>query len=435
MIEPACTMRKVLPNSVERRHICVLTHLFPARSETFIRNHVLGLARRGHSVDVVARRSGDDIKLEELAELDEEGVRRLYTDAIDTRIDLVRKTILALLRKPSLRKQMIHPAPWSRRGWIGAQNTVRLIRRLSPDLIHVHFGTIASRLAELPENGLEDIPIVVTWHGYDVNAVPRKFGIRIYERLFTSQAYYTVGSRYVRDALVNLGADPKRVFVIPMGVDPAIFVYRPRVMIHGDALRVLSVGRLDPVKDHGSLIKAIKLIKDQGIPVELKIVGEGSSRKELEKQIDAASLRDCVFLLGAKTSAEIVQEMHDAHVFALAGKMTDDGKVESQGVVFAEAQSTGLPVVACDVGGTSDSLLHGETGFLCPSEDIPAIAEAITEFWRRPELIDEFGRRGRQLVEERFSLDVMLDRFDHLYAHAMDRVINVNEERKILMNG
>ena len=102
----------------------------------------------------------------------------------------------------------------------------------------------------------------------------------------------------------------------------------------------------------------------------------------------------------------------------LSGKVTDAGKVESQGVVFAEAQATGLPVVACDVGGVSDSLIHGETGVLCPQGDVSAMAKAISGFWKNPELIDEFGRRGRQLVEGRFSLDAMLSGFDHVYACA-----------------
>lgn len=402
---------------MDPRHICVLTHLFPARSETFVRNHVLGLARRGHSVNVISRYCSSDIKPEELAEIDDKGVRRLYTGVTGAGLASLKKTIKALFHKPSLRKQLIHPEPWSRHSWIAAQDALRLIRRLAPDLVHVHFGTIASRLLELADTVIEQTPLVLTWHGYDVNAIPRKHGVQIYEKVFRSRTYCTVGSRFIRDTLVNLGADPDRVFIVPMGIDPEIFSYRPRKYAPGDILRVLSIGRLDPVKDHGSLIRAIKLIKDQGIRVELKIVGEGSLRNELEKQIDAESLRGCVYLVGAKTTSEIVQEMHDAHVFALAGKMTDDGKVESQGVVFAEAQATGLPVVACNVGGVSDSVLDGKTGFLCPSGDASAIANAIVAFWRNPELINEFGRRGRHFVEDGFTLDIMLDKFEQIYAH------------------
>ncbi|MDX9740686.1 MAG: glycosyltransferase [Gammaproteobacteria bacterium] len=404
--------------SGERRRISVLTHIFPSRSETFVRNHVLGLAQRNYSVTVISRQCGSDMRPEEIAGLDRAGVHRLYTGGRSSRLGFLKKSAVALFRKPSVHEKMLNPAPWSRRQWVGVQDTIRLVNSLAPDLVHVHFGTIAARLVALINDAGRQVPMVVTWHGYDANAVPKKRGSGVYKQLFDSNAQHTVGSEFVGSVLLALGAKPENLSVVPMGVDPAFFTYRSRKMIQGAALRVLSVGRLDDMKDHGTLIEAIGLLKSQGIPVELRIIGEGSLRSRLTKQIASASLEAQVHLLGARTSAEIVQEMHDAHVFALAGRITEGGKVESQGVVFAEAQATGLPVVACDVGGVSGSLVHGETGLLCPAGDVPAIAAAIAGFWKNPGLIDEFGRRGRQLVETRFSLDAMFAGFERVYDRA-----------------
>ena len=217
----------------------------------------------------------------------------------------------------------------------------------------------------------------------------------------------------MRDRLLELGVSAGFVRVIPMGIDLTHFAYQKRDL--SGTLRVISVGRLDQMKGHRYLIEAVERLRHQGISVELRIIGDGPLRQELEALIKQLDLGDRIQLMGALDSEAVAKSLSQAHVFALSGVVADNGRVETQGVVFAEAQGTGLPVVASDIGGVRESLIDGETGFLCQERDTEAIADKLAYFNNHREQIARFGARGRSFVESRFSQAAMLDEFDALY--------------------
>jgi colanic acid/amylovoran biosynthesis glycosyltransferase len=286
------------------------------------------------------------------------------------------------------------------------------IAAAGPDLVHVHYGTFAGALHRfgLPEGS------VVTWHGYDANEVPRRRGDAMYRELFAGPYRHTVGSSFMRERLVQLGADPATISLIPMGIDLDRFPCVPRESLGpGATLRLVSVGRLDEMKGHGFLIQAAARLLDDGRDIDLRIIGDGPLAGDLHRQVQATGHADRIKLLGAQPSEQVTQELARAHLFALTGVVASTGRVETQGVVFAEAQATGLPVIACNVGGVSDSLIDGETGVLCPPGDVEAIASAIASFMDDPAKLECFGRRARAFVEERFSVETMLDSFERLY--------------------
>ena len=94
---------------------------------------------------------------------------------------------------------------FTRRDWKG----------LSPDLIHFHYGAHAAPIALL---GVK-CPALVTWHGYDANEIPQERGTEVYRDLFANNFIHTVGSEFMRDRLVALGATREQIHKIPMGVN------------------------------------------------------------------------------------------------------------------------------------------------------------------------------------------------------------------------
>lgn len=292
-----------------------------------------------------------------------------------------------------------------------ALEVIRILRRHNPPIIHVHFGNIRALLAEAGWK----TPTIVSWHGSDANVIPNIHGVEFYKKLFNQDWWHTNYGNFMYNRLLALGAREDRIVKIRLGINLADFPFVDRTARSSDSLKLISVGRLDIMKGHTFLIKAVSLLLKKGLKIELKIIGEGFLRPELENEIQSLHLNNQIKLLGARTSPEVYEHFAAADLFALTGVVADNGRVETQGVVSAEAQATGLPVIGCDVGGVAESLVHGKTGMLVPPKDINAIAEAIEKYASDRELRFLHGQAGSTFVRKNFSIEETLDKLEKLY--------------------
>jgi glycosyltransferase involved in cell wall biosynthesis len=119
--------------------------------------------------------------------------------------------------------------------------------------------------------------------------------------------------------------------------------------------------------------------------------------------------------LGAVSQEQVVSLYEDAHAFVLASVVTDSGEEEAQSVVLAEAQASGLPVIATAIGGIPESMRDGESGLLVPPRNPGALASAMLWLFDHPEAWGPMGRAGRVHVEEHFSLEECHDRLVDIY--------------------
>lgn len=399
-------------------HICVLVFRFPTRSETFVRGHVEGLLRRGHRVTVLCGGIGEGISKSEVDELLALGLELVFQpNFVRSRVKNFARMIGHIVRKPADAKWLARRPPWTRAETFDAVNRCAYLHKIKPDVVHVHFGTIAGPLHRILAQHNLSYRMVVTWHGYDVNHQTKSRGSDIYRELFEGQHRHTVGSNFIRQRLVALGCPSKFASVVPMGTDINRFSCRQRTFHIGETLRVVSIGRLNEEKGYRFLIQAVAGLIQKGERVELRIIGDGPLRADLEAQILHHKLPiESISLLGAKPTDEVIKELHNAHVFAMTGVVATNGQEEGQGVVYAEAQACGLPVIACRLGGAPESLLEGVSGIVCAPADVNAISDAIHFFLKNPERITEYGRAGRKFAETRFSLSQMLDAFEQIYA-------------------
>ena len=395
------------------KKICITTGNFPVRSETFVTEHAVGLARLGHDVLVVSQAIGTGITSKEIEMIDASGVQRIYIPSYtNNRVGNLLRMVRRLLRRPRLLKFVFHKWPWTRREHFLADGYLETISKVQPDVVHVHFGSSAAAMCRL---GLHENTII-TWHGSEANVLPKSRGEDMYRELFLASHRHTVGSQFMMDRLIQLGCPQDKITRIPMGVDLERFTYVDRRDRDGCVLRIISVGRLDEEKGHHYLIDAVTKLFTDNVSVRLRIVGEGSLRNELEAQIVSCGAEDYIELLGALDSASVRQELEKGDLFVLAGVEAASGRVETQGVVLIEAQSTGLPVVASAVGGVPDSLIDGVTGMLCEPKNVDSLVHAIKFYAESKEMRLEHGRAACEFVEKRFSLPKMLEAFEALYA-------------------
>ena len=397
--------------------IVILAYHFPVRSETFIVQHALGLARRGHKVTVIADGLGPGLDTSELSILSSQGVNHVFCkEPSKSRFLRYIQLVWWLFCYPRQIQKLMRKTAWGVTELYRAWQEMNSIQYLQPDVVHVHYGLKAGALAEF-EN-LQ--PFVVTWHGFDANVIPRTRGEAMYSGLFEKSWTHTVGSEYMWQRLLQLGAASTQLRKMPMGVDINKFDYEKRHLASSSPFKIISVGRLDEMKGHQYLIEAVHRMKERGGDVELRIIGEGPLRPKIEAQIESLECKGYVKLLGAQSSERVLVELQKADCFALTGVEAQNGRVETQGVVFIEAQSVGLPVIACNVGGVAESLIDGETGVLCEPRNVEQIVEALMFYKKSAKTRQEYGAAGRMFVEEKFSIEKMLTSFEGLYLKVLN---------------
>jgi glycosyltransferase involved in cell wall biosynthesis len=282
---------------------------------------------------------------------------------------------------------------------------IKRLAALRPVLLHAHYGP--NGLRALPLARTLRVPLIVTFHGGDVSITDLRhqktyLGFRHYlankVRLKTSNALFIAVSKFLRGQLLEQGFPAERVLVKYTGVDTGKF----RPASTEDAPIILFVGRLVEFKGAEFLIKAASEVQRQSPEVELVLIGDGPLRKDMER-LAKQSLRRYRFL-GVQTPEEVCSWMNRASVLCMPSVTTRSGEAEGFGMVCAEAQAVGKPVVAFASGGISEIISHATTGFLAAERDWQALAGYLMTLLQSAELRERFGRAARELMLRQFDL-------------------------------
>lgn len=226
-------------------------------------------------------------------------------------------------------------------------------------------------------------------------------------------------SEFVRRHLIEQGVPPGHVAVVPPAVDfpdpMPVPVLRTELGLNAQAVIVGSVGVLRKEKGHEQLIEAMLPLLGRYPQLHLVIVGGGdSARDKLRGQAAAAGMGARIHLLGARSDVPAL--LPDFDIFALATH------IEASGTAFVEAGAAGLPVVGTRVGGVPEMMREGESGFLVPLFDIPALTEALDRLIADSGLRRRMGEAGRRycLEEGRFTRAALGERTEHCYRHWLE---------------
>jgi glycosyltransferase involved in cell wall biosynthesis len=206
--------------------------------------------------------------------------------------------------------------------------------------------------------------------------------------------------------LVRCGYRPERIDVIANGVfedsgrpDPA-----PPPAV--DAFTVLCAARLEPEKGVAVFVRAVAGARRSEPRIRGLVAGDGPERRSLERLAQGSGVE----LLGVR--GDVPELMAAADAVAL----TSDA--EALPMIVLEAMAAGRPVLATDVGGTSEAVAHGETGLIVPAGDVGAAEGALLELAADPERARRMGAAGRARQRELFGGEAMVDR----YRQALERV-------------
>lgn len=400
--------------------VAFFTGYFPLPSETFVLRQVLDLLARGVDVQVFAAppppgaprpQAWHDHALERRFH-----PRQAPTDPAGLALALARR----VARAPRSVQGALGLASLRELGWRMRPSVPRALSQLDLiaagrfDVVHAHFGHWGVPLAALRATQPK-LRIVTTFHGYDVTVAPGLHGYGMYRRLFQVGDRFTVNSRYLWRRLIALGCPEDRMTQLRMGVSSSEFQCTPRRRTPGEPLRLISIGRLAPMKGFEYAISAVAELVRAGHDVRYRIVGDGELKSRLEAQIAQLGLGERVTLLGALPHEAVRRELASGHLFLLPSAYAPAGQVETQGVVVQEAQASGLPVLVSQIGGVAEGMIDGETGFAFQPESPAAIVQAVEKALSRERDWPEMGRRGRQLVEELFDSQRLADDLLQIY--------------------
>jgi sugar transferase (PEP-CTERM/EpsH1 system associated) len=296
---------------------------------------------------------------------------------------------------------------------------VGLLRQLRPAVVHSRnwatFDSIAAaRIARVPV-------VVHGEHGRDITDPngqnPRRNRLRRTLSPLVDR-FVTVSHDLRRWLVDDVHLPERKVITIHNGVDLARFGHLSRpearrlLNLPAESIVVGAVGRLDPVKNQASLIRAFTALRSSRRDVLLVIAGDGPCWEYLAALITSLGVQDRVLLLGERRDIPIVLAAIDLFVLPSIAEGISN--------TILEAMASGLPVVATRVGGNPELVEHGISGTLVPSLDPAALTAAIEMYLDDAHLRALHGKASRQRAVDHFDLGRMAEAHINLYTVLLD---------------
>lgn len=208
---------------------------------------------------------------------------------------------------------------------------------------------------------------------------------------------------------------------IAPGIDTAHFIpradgFEKRVELGLQGKKIIiSVGRLVHRKGQDKLIEAMPTILRKIPNAHLLIVGQGPYKNHLDKLVKKFSLEESVTFVGRILYDKLPIYLSAADLFAMPSRSRFFGlEVEGLGIVYLEASSCGIPVVAGNSGGAPDAVLEGVTGFCVDGTDVNQIASAVIDVCSNAERASHMGAAGRNWIVDQWRWDIWSKEFNSL---------------------
>ena len=212
------------------------------------------------------------------------------------------------------------------------------------------------------------------------------------------------------------GANPSKINVIYNGVDHNVFLPREEKYSH-KVPTVVAAARIFELKDIITMIKTCAYVKEHIPNVRFLIYGNKNAvpeyTKECEDLIDKLNLQDNFSLAGFHNNPSKLYLEGDISILTSI----------SEGFPFTviESMSCGIPIVATDVGGVSEAIVDGESGFICKPKDHQDIGKRVVQLLQDEDLRNQIGINARQKVLESFTIDKFTSAFSNVYDGALNQ--------------
>ena len=279
--------------------------------------------------------------------------------------------------------------------------------------IHTIHGVLADEYEQAKKNGYTSIRARIA------NNFMERLGTLEDEMANDATLIVTISNYSLEKIQKYYSINPSKVRIVPNGVDTEKFkpAQNPKAAKKlfglGDEPVVLFAGSLIPRKGLLYLVEAAKKIVKERPDTTFLIVGEGPLKQQLTASLEGANLSGNFKFLGNVKDEFLPDVYNCCDVFVLPSIQ------EGQGIVLLEAQASGKPVVAFDVGGVNEAILNGQTGFLVKRGNTEELVDGLLSLLSNSFLREKMGAKGRKFVTENFTWDICAQKMLKVYREAL----------------
>jgi glycosyltransferase involved in cell wall biosynthesis len=386
--------------------VAYLVNQYPGISHTFVRREIQALERAGVEIVRFAIRPAKDAVIAAEDALEDEKTRHILRERKSA---LMAAALSALVARPlgamrgffeAMRLGLRSEAGIVRHAvyFVEALVLAAWLREAGLAHVHAHFGTNSATVAMLAAR-LSGARFSMTVHGPEEFDKP---GLIALPEKIRRAAFVAGVSSFGVSQLRRLAppASWDKIKRVRCGVERAF--YEGPVKPAPDAPRLVSVARLSAQKGQVTLIDAAALLKRDGVAFEVRIIGDGEMRADLEAAIARAGVGREVVLAGWKTPAEVRTEIENAKIFILPSY------AEGLPVSIMEAFFLSRPVISTYVAGIPELVRPGENGWLAAAGDAEALAAAMRKaISADPATIAEMGAKAREAACAMHDIDAI----------------------------
>lgn len=262
-------------------------------------------------------------------------------------------------------------------------------------------------------NKLYKIPYLCYIHGEDIEAASSSRELSyIVKKVLENSSTLIANSKNSQQILINhWNINPDKAIVLNPGMDANRFIpaeYNEEVRKNlgwGNHTVLLTVGRLQQRKGQDMLIQALPQIKKIFPDILYAIIGGGEEKPALEKLVNDLNLKNNVLFMSEISDEKMIQCYQQCTLFVLPNR-TIGRDIEGFGMVLAEAQSCGKPVLAGDSGGTAETMNIGETGYIVDCTSPEPLSRKIIEILEQKDLMSAMGKKGREHAVEALDWEI-----------------------------
>lgn len=407
----------------EKKNILFKVWKFPILSETFILSQIITAIECGFEVKIL---------IEDLLDLNTHG------DLIE-KYDIKHKIIFEDYKVPENRILRYIKAVWlifrnfphifKLVKFVNAHKKIELkhiykfhfyskFRKF--DIVHVQYGTNGRPLDLLKKINFFSSKLVVSFHGHDlffpINGIIENNGY--YDLLFDQSDLLVANTDYLKDLLQNLGAPKNKIIVLPVSVNTNFFKKIKTSRPTQKSFNLITVGRLEVFKGQKFGLECVRILKERGFNVHYTLVGTGSQDEKLKDLVKEYGLCNDVTFTGKRSQTAIREILQEQDLFLMTSVKDLNYGVETQGLVTAEAQACGVPVVAFDSGGVKYTVLDGISGYVVLEGNIDAMVTRIESLINDLELRKKMGKEAQKFIKKNYSEEVISKQWINLY-HAL----------------
>lgn len=289
-----------------------------------------------------------------------------------------------------------------------------LLKKIKPEILHAHNVLLCGIVGAL--SGFH--PFVSSAFGSDILVDPKRSVIikKWIKYALAKSDLITCDADHVKDEMIKLGADGKKIKIIFYGTDTRKF--RPeerdnkfrKSLFNSESQIVVSNRRLEPIYDIDTLIDAVPLIIKRHPNTKFIIVGDGSEKDRLMDLAKDLGVLDSIKFVGRVPNVEIPKYIASSDVY-VSTSLSDGGIASST----SEAMACGLPVVITDFGVNRAWVEDGINGFIFKPKDSNSLAEKIVYLLKNREVRTKFGLLNRKIIKDRNDYYREMNKMDRIY--------------------